>query len=282
MVSAASEVPAAVPPPPPRENAPEAGGTASAPPRKRAKAWFEEIFDEEYLKTIPFATPGLTNAEVGFIEQSLELSPQSAVLDLGCGTGRHAIELAARGYKVTGVDLSLPLLIRAADEAQSRELSVNFVHSDFRDLSFEGQFTSAYCMNTSFGFFEDDTNRKIIQAIGKALQPAGRFLLDMINRDYVVRDLPARIWWEGTGCVVLEEVDFNYFTSRLESKRSVVFEDGHHVEQEISIRLYSLHELGKILHHAGFRVLEVSGHYGHRTRFFGSQSRSLMLLAERR
>ena len=87
---------------------------------------------------------------------------------------------------------------------------------------------------------------------------------------------------QGDGCVVLEEVDFNYFTSRIITKRSVVFEDGRHLEQEISIRSYSLHELGKILHHAGFRVLEVSGHMAHRTRFFGNESRSLLLLAGKR
>jgi len=61
-----------------------------------------------------------------------------------------------------------------------------------------------------------------------------------------------------------------------------VFEDGRHLEQEFSVRSYSLHELGKILHHAGFRVLEVSGHIAHRARFFGNNSRCLVLLAEKR
>lgn len=252
------------------------------PAHKRAKAWFEDIFDEEYLRTVPFLTPEITQVEVKFLEEALSPKPKSELLDFGCGTGRHAIEFAKLGYRVTGLDLSLPLLIRAADDAQKHDLNVNFVHSDFREMSFEEQFDAAYCVNTSFGFFDDDTNRKIIFALNKALRTGGRLLLEIINRDYVIRDLPARIWWEGERCVVLEEVDFNYFTSRLQSKRSVVFEDGGHVEQDISLRLYSLHELGKILHHAGLRVLEVSGHYAHRTRFFGNESRSLILLAEKR
>ncbi len=144
------------------------------------------------------------------------------------------------------------------------------------------QFDAAYCMHTTFGYFDDDSNRKMIHSVNQSLRVGGRFLLDVINRDYVIRDLPARIWWEGEGSVILEEIDFNYFTSRIISKRSVVFDDGRHLEQEISVRSYSLHELGKILHHAGFRVLEVSGNLSHRSRFFGNNSRTLMLLAEKR
>ncbi|MCA9668815.1 MAG: methyltransferase domain-containing protein, partial [Myxococcales bacterium] len=250
--------------------------------RRRSRAWFEEIFDEDFLRTLPHITPELTTREVDFIEESLQPTPESEMLDIGCGPGRHAIELAARGYNVTGYDRSLPLLIRAADNAQQRGVQVNFVQSDFRELAYQERFDAAYCMHTTFGYFDDDSNRKMIVAINNGLKTGGRLLLDVANRDYAIKDLPARIWWEGDGCVVLEEVDFNYFTSRIITKRSVVFEDGRHLEQEISIRSYSLHELGKILHHAGFRVLEVSGHMAHRTRFFGNESRSLLLLAEKR
>jgi SAM-dependent methyltransferase len=250
--------------------------------RKRKKAWFEEVFDEDWLRTLSPGSKEQLGTAVDFLEESLQPSAESAIIDLGCGDGRHAIELAGRGYQITGYDLSLPLLIRAADDAQRRDLRVNFIHGDFRELSFQEQFDAAYCVSTSFGYFDDESNRKVINAVNAALRAGGRFLLDVVNRDYVIRDLPARIWWEGSGCVVLEEVDFNYFTSRLSSKRSVVFEDGRHLEQEISVRCYSLHELGKILHHAGFRVLEVTGHLAHRTRFFGNCSRSIVLLAEKR
>ena len=90
------------------------------------------------------------------------------------------------------------------------------------------------------------------------------------------------MWWEGDGCVVLEEVEFNYFSSRIQSNRSVVFDDGRQLEQEISIRAYSLHELGKLLHAVGFRVLEVSGSIQTKGRFFGTHSRQILVVAERR
>jgi signal recognition particle subunit SEC65 len=65
-------------------------------------------------------------------------------------------------------------------------------------------------------------------------------------------------------------------------QRSIIFEDGRQVEQDISIRAYSLHEIGKILHHAGFRVTEVSGGLGLRAKFFGASSRQLIVLAEKK
>jgi SAM-dependent methyltransferase len=249
---------------------------------KRSKPWFEEVFDEDYLRTLPFMRPDQTLREVEFITEALKLSPGQEVLDVACGYGRHAIELVQRGISVTGLDLSLPLLIRAADESQRRSLSVNFVHADMREMAFERQFDGAYSMLTSFGYFDEETNLRVAERIGRALKPGARFLLDIVNRDYVVSDLPVRVWWEGTGCVVLEEVDFNFHTSRILTHRSIVFEDGRQIEQEISVRAYSLHEIGRLLRQAGFRVIDVSGGLAMRGQFFGSSSRSLLVVAEKR
>ena len=212
----------------------------------------------------------------------MRIGAGAEILDIACGYGRHAIELVQRGFNVTGLDLSLPLLIRAADEAQRRALSVNFVHADMREMAFEKQFDGAYSMLTSFGYFDEDTNLRVAERIGRALKPGARFLLDVVNRDYVVSDLPVRVWWEGTGCVVLEEVDFNFHTSRIVTHRSIVFEDGRQLEQEISVRAYSLHEIGRLLRQAGFRVMDVSGGLATRGQFFGNVSRSLLIVAEKR
>jgi len=249
---------------------------------KRSKPWFEEVFDEDYLRTLPFMRPDQTLREVEFISDALRIAPGSEVLDIACGYGRHAIELVQRGYNVTGLDLSLPLLLRAADESKRRALSVNFVHADMREMAFEKQFDGAYSMLTSFGYFDEDTNLRVAERIGRALKPGARFLLDIVNRDYVVSDLPVRVWWEGTGCVVLEEVDFNFHTSRIVTHRSIVFEDGRQLEQEISVRAYSLHEIGRLLRQAGFRVMDVSGGLNTRGQFFGNASRSLLIVAEKR
>lgn len=248
----------------------------------RGKPWFVDLFDEDYLRTLPFLTPQATQSEAEFVIESMGLSAGAQVLDVGCGYGRHAMELAARGFHVVGLDLSTPLLVRGGEEAQRRGLEINFVRGDMRELDFDAQFDGAYCMFSTFGYFDDETNKKTVANIARALKPGGRVLIEILNRDYVIADLPTRVWWEGEGCVVLEEVELNYFSSRIQVNRSVVFDDGRQLEQEISVRAYSLHEVGKLMHAAGFRVLEVSGGYHTRGRFFGNQSRHIIVLAERK
>lgn len=252
------------------------------PAGSRIKPWFVDLFDEDYLRTLPFLTSQATQAEAEFVIDAMSLAPGAQVLDVGCGYGRHAMELAARGLHVVGLDLSTPLLVRGGEEAQRRGLTINFVHGDMRELDFENQFDAAYSLFSSFGYFEDETNKSTLLNIARALKPKGKILLEILNRDYLIADLPTRVWWEGDGCVVLEEVEFNYFSSRVLVNRSVVFDDGRQLEQEISVRAYSLHEVGKLMHAAGFRVLEVSGGYQMRGRFFGNQSRHIIVLAERK
>ncbi len=248
----------------------------------RGKPWFVDLFDEDYLRTLPFLTPQATQSEAEFVIDAMGLQPGAQVLDVGCGYGRHAMELAARGFHVVGLDLSTPLLVRGGEEAMRRGLEINFVRGDMRELDFDAQFDAAYCMFSTFGYFDDETNKKTVTNIARALKPGGRMMLEILNRDYVIADLPTRVWWEGDGCVVLEEVELNYFSSRIQVNRSVVFDDGRQLEQEISVRAYSLHEVGKLMHAAGFRVLEVSGGYHTRGRFFGNQSRHIIVLAERK
>lgn len=266
-------------PTPTEDSVPEALARRSL--QKKSKPWYEEVFDDDYLRTVPFMTAEQTAREVDFIRDALALKPNSEVLDVACGYGRHAVELAQQGFRVTGLDLSLPLLIKAADHSQKRGLAVNFVHADMREMTFNGQFDAAYCVLSSFGYFDEETNLRVANGICRALKPGGRFILDIINRDYIVGDLPSRVWWEGDGCVILEEVDFNYHTSRVLIRRSVVFGNGRQSEQEISMRAYSLHEVGRLLRTAGLRVLDVSGSLATKSRFFGATSRSIIAVCER-
>jgi len=268
------------PPTPSLAGAPAPQARAMTP--RRSRPWYQDLFDQDWLRTIPSPPLEQTEKEVGFILDSLGVTAQSNILELGVGDGRHLLEVARRGFNITTLDSSLPLLLRAADISTRFSIKANFLNADYRDIGQDERFDAVYCVGTRLGFYDEDSNQLIIKSVNRALKPGGRYLLEVINRDYMLRDLPARIWRDGEDCLVLEEVEFDYFTSRIMSKRTVAFEDGRHTEQEISIRVYSLHEIGKLLHRNGFRVLEVSGHMAHRGSFFGDESASLVLLAEKR
>ena len=245
--------------------------------------WFQEVFTEEFLRTVPSNIAELTELEADFIAKSLKLKKKSRILDLACGYGRHSLELADRGYEMVGLDLSMPLLQRALAKAQERSLNVKFIHGDMRELNFSGVFDGCFIWDTSLGYFDDRMNLRVLQGVQRGLKTGGRILIDVINRDYVVRQTPTRLWWEGKGCIFLEESEFEYQTSTLHAKRSYIYEDGTPpLEQNSYVRLYNVHELRQMLHVAGFKVLEVSGERHHKGYFLGAASRRIIVLAEKR
>lgn len=251
-------------------------------PKKKGKPWWEELFNDDFLRTMEKLTDAQIATEATFIEESLSVAREAMVLDLACGSGRHAIELASRGYQVVGLDLSLSMLAKASEEALERDRSINFVHGDMRELTFEETFDGIYCWNTSFGFFDEDKNTQVIQRVHRALKKGGQFLLDVVNRDYLLPRSPSLVWFEGEGCICMDEMHIDAITSRMKIKRTMMIEDGRTREIEYSVRLYTLHELGRILHEQGFRVAEVSGQCATPGVFFGSDSPRTIILAEKR
>jgi cyclopropane fatty-acyl-phospholipid synthase-like methyltransferase len=137
--------------------------------------WFETFFEGLALDLWRCAvTPEQTAREADFLAGRLELRPGMSVLDVPCGNGRHAIELARRGVRMTGVDISAGFL----DEAQSNAPEIEWVRGDMRKLPWTGRFDSAYCWGNSFGFFDHDNCQRFLEAIASALMPAGRFILE--------------------------------------------------------------------------------------------------------
>lgn len=256
--------------------------TDSAAMRKKTRPWWEELFNDDFIRTMAKVTDGQINGEVNFIEESLGCEAGAMILDLACGTGRHAVELAARGYQVVGFDLSLAMLARASDEAQDRKQKINFVQGDMREMTFEETFDGVYAWNTSFGYFDEEKNAAVVARVHKALKKGGQFLLDVVNRDYIVRQAPSLAWFEGDGCICMDEMTIDFITSRMKVKRTLMMDDGRTKEIEYSIRVYALHELGKMLHDNGFRVAEVSGRTGTPGVFFGCESPRTLILAEKR
>ncbi len=285
----AAQAPAAAqqkkpPPPPPKTRAQD---TKPGDTPKKGKPWWEDLFTEEYIRTHDRLDEKVVKREVDFIEESLGMEKHAVVLDLACGMGDHAIDFAARGYNVVGLDNSAGMLA-IADRSLRGKLRNNpnqhaptFVQADMRDLHFEESFDGVYCWSTSFGFFEEEKNLMVLQHVHRALRQGGMFLLEVINRDYVAPRSPSLVWFEGQQCVCMDDMYVDFFTSRLRVKRTAMFEGGLSRELDYSIRLYTLHELGKLLHEVGFKVVEVTGHPAHPGVFFGTESPRLIVLSER-
>jgi SAM-dependent methyltransferase len=200
---------------------------------------------------------------VDFIVKALDLPAGAKVLDLCCGQGRHSLELARRGFQVVGVDLSEALLYAARKRAESEGLSVTFLHCDMREIDFADEFDAVINMFTSFGYLESEAeDEKVLGKVAQALKSGGKFLLDVVNRDRLVRDFQAREWHAADeGWLVLEERTFDHLSGRTETRWVCVARDGVRYERLSSVRLYTASELRTMLERAGLKVTNLFGDY---------------------
>lgn len=147
------------------------------------KQWYEKLFEnyaEKYDSEV--FTQG-TIGECDFIENELKATGAVKLLDVGCGTGRHSIELAKRGFKVTGIDLSASMLAKAAEKAANEGLNIRFAQHDARQLSFDQDFDAAIMMcEGGFPLMEtDEMNFEILKGVAKALKTKGKLIFTTLN-----------------------------------------------------------------------------------------------------
>jgi len=218
--------------------------------------------------------------EVDFLEKALRISPPADILDLGCGFGRHAIELALRGYEVTGVDISTELLAYAKKIAEEKGVSVSWVQRDMRKTDFLDEFDGAICLFTSFGYFESEKEDfRVLSGVSQALMPGSRFVLDVENRDGLLMRYQPRDWWETkSGDLVMEERRFDPVKGRGHTK-IVLIDKGYKKMYNLSIRWYSVPELDRMLKDAGMRIHSLYG--GLDGSNYGLEAQRLVVVAEK-
>jgi SAM-dependent methyltransferase len=217
--------------------------------------WFEGFFDDEYLRFAVDRFPAeATAAEVDLLVDAVELEPGARVLDLACGHGRHSVELARRGFAVTGVDLSAPSLELAAARAAEAGVAVRFERSDMRRISYEAGFDAVINMFTAFGYFEEAENRLVMERVAAALVPGGAFLMEVGNPVAVFSRFEARGWHAlSDGTVMLEERVYDAPRGRFETCWTFV-SGGERRERRFSHRAYTAPELAAMTEGAGLDV----------------------------
>jgi SAM-dependent methyltransferase len=244
--------------------------------------WPITFFDEDYLAIYrPQLTEQRSREEADFIAGALERPAGAEVLDLACGLGRHAIGMAKRGYRVTGVDFNPRYLEIASEEASRAGVDVRWMVGDMRALQFERAFDAAYSFFTSFGYFSDVENERVVAHIARALRPGGRFLIDMANRDWLLTHAHQRTWSpQPDGGLLMEEATLTLRTSRVTSRLTLIPpQGGARVTKEFDLRLYTCAELSAIFERHGLAVKDVWG--GIDRGAHTTESRRLIVLAER-
>lgn len=226
-----------------------------------AKKWYETLFTdyaETYDKQI--FTQG-TLGECDFIESEIGGDRSVPILDIGCGTGRHAIELARRGYRVTGIDLSPSQIARAREKAAAAGVAPELVVGDARALPFEGRFGLALILcEGGFALMEtDEMNFEILRGAARALRSGGKLVMTTLNGLFPLHRSVGAFENEGLAEGSSGGHDFDLLTFRMRSRLETHDDSGRPIVLDCDERWYVPPELTWLLKQAGFATVEIFG-----------------------
>lgn len=238
--------------------------------------WYAEWFGSDYLDVYAHRDVEEAVRQLDLMERVLRPSPGSRVLDLCCGGGRHSVELARRGYRVVGVDLSGDLLDAAMVHSDRKGVDVEFIRGDMRCAVADGAFDVVVNFFTSFGYFElDAENQRVLSSIRRCLRPGGAWLMDYLNRDHAVRNLVPRDERRIGDLLVRQERHIDSMRDRIEKTITLSRHGGAPRSYRESVRMYTLPEMARMTCDAD---LTITGTFGDSDgRPFGNYSPRLVL-----
>ena len=241
--------------------------------------WFED--EQFWIDTFPFMFPQerfeATPEEVDRIILLTGLTG-GRVLDLCCGPGRHSVEFAARGFRVTGVDRTAFLLEKAKQEALDRNLDIEWVRQDMRTFERDGEFDLVMSMFTSFGFFDDrDEDMRVLRNVLQSLKPGGLFLIDVMGKEKLARIFsPTTSQQLEDGSLLIHRHDVFDGWSRMRNEW-ILIKDSTVKSYRFHHTIYSGQELKERLERVGFSDVRLYGDLDGNE--YGSDAKRLVALA---
>ncbi|GAA3098091.1 SAM-dependent methyltransferase [Streptosporangium carneum] len=224
-------------------------------------AWYADFFTELPNAFWRAAVPErATAAEVGFVTRLAGLRPGSRVLDVACGSGRHALELARRGCRVTGLDVSAEALAHARAAAAGERLELDLRQGDMRALPADVRADAAMCMGNAFGYLEHAGTQEFLAALAGIVVPGGALVLDY---GFVAESLLPNLALEEPPMTFggVEAVSVNeYDAANSRWLTSFTFRRGAQEHRGTSVQhVYTAAEVVRLVTEAGFAGVELYG-----------------------
>ncbi len=227
------------------------------------KQWYEKFFENYARKYDNEVFTQGTLGECDFLESEFQHNKQINILDIGCGTGRHSVELAKRGYTITGVDLSPAQLRRAEEKASEAGVKVTFLQGDARALQFKSEFDAAIMLcEGGFPLMEtDEMNFQILRSAAASLKPKGKLIFTTLNGLFPLYHSVTEFTSGSAqdGNATYRSTTFDLMTFRDHNITTYTDDDGKEYQIECNERYYVPSEITWLLTSLGFVKVDIFG-----------------------
>jgi len=243
--------------------------------------WWKTTFGREYFSLwnpSSLSSQTWTRKEIKLIID-LRLKNGAKVLDIPCGQGRHSVELAKKGFQVTGVDYSSTALQIAKKWARQNKVSPIFIKQDMRFLKLNERFDAIIMLGNSFGYFSDANNEKIIKNISAALEPKGFFIIHLLNPIKAIKQFGKKnVFKVSGGHVNIKDISFDPLNFVRESQWTIVRNNKKKI-LNVKLRFYTFSEIRSLFSCYKLSIVNIYGSLDKKP--YSSKSSAMIVIAKK-